>query len=932
MSFLREIAKKILTEKDRSNDELIIILPNKRASVYIQEYLRSHYKKAFFPPRIITINEWINELIPHKILTATELSFILFEVHKKINSDPGDFNDFMKWAKTLLADFDEIDRYMANPADIFSDLRNIKEIENWSFNDTELSEGQKKHLHFWNQIPEYYRLFAEILDSENEIYAGKAYRKIAENPQQFITKKYTYYFIGLNALSTSEETIIRYLLNEKKGIFETENDMFYFQNPNHEAGHFYRKICEKWKIKPTLANNFDTIPKKISIIETANQTGQAQIAGNILNNYAQQNFDLKSTAIVLADESLLIPVLKSLPESIQTANVTMGYPLKFSHIKSLIDLIFEMQFNFQKFNNSTLYHKTILRILDHSYISAIITNQSAINQLEDEIVKHNLVFIDWNFVVNGLKELEQLTPVFTRWEKVSKDGFNAFEILIDKFHTFFQNKKEFETEMEILYHFSQSIERFEKIWKRYPNEMDIKSFKRLFYQFWQNESLSFLGNPIDGIQIMGILETRILDFDNLIIAGMNEGVLPQSIISNSFIPYDLKKHHNLPTDEDHQAVFAHHFYRLIQRSKNISMIYNGNGEDNANSEKSRYITQLLNELNPVAGHSIEFFTYSPDDQNSQTKNTKYPSTEKIHEKLDYYFAEKGLSPSALNKLLQCPLDFYYRYILEMKENDQVEENIESSTFGTKIHDVLEDIFKTNFLEKNIPLQSDILRKEKKQLKSRLNEKYLETFTAEEIKYGQNRLSFEVSLDFLERFIDGQIAEIENSKEPIFIAQLEYPFKTELEFEINGKKKKIILTGLADRIDRTGTLTRIIDYKSGKCDLEKVEIPSEKNGDYDLIKLFDSDKKGYARQLLMYALMYSKSTSDHNDFTAGIISMINLKEWLQNVRKDDSSDPKITSELLNLFEKELKERVSLLYSTDFYFEHNPASKYCEHCNQ
>ncbi|MBL7899227.1 MAG: hypothetical protein JNJ99_11890, partial [Crocinitomicaceae bacterium] len=470
------------------------------------------------------------------------------------------------------------------------DLRNIKEIENWSFNDPELSEGQKKHLHFWNQIPEYYRHLDELLQSRNEIYAGKAYRKIAENPKQYIDTSFTYYFIGFNALSTSEETIIHFLLSEKKAAFETENDEFYFQNPNHEAGHFYRKLCDKWKIKPVLANHFNSTPKKLSIIETANQIGQAQIAGNILNEIGINNPDLTSTAIVLADESLLIPVLKSLPESIQTANVTMGYPLKFSHLKSLIDLIFEMQFNFQKFNNSSLYHKTILRILDHSYISSLIKSTAVINQLEEEIIEHNLVFIDWNFIVNKLKELNELTPVFTRWDEPSKDGFFAFEILIKQFNSHFQNKKEFETELEILYHFSQSVERFQKIWKRYPHQLDIKSFKRLFYQFWQNESLSFLGNPIQGVQIMGILETRLLDFHNLIIAGMNEGILPQSVMSNSFIPYDLKKHHNLPTDEDHQAIFAHHFYRLIQRSKNVSMIYNGNGEDNANSEKSRYIT------------------------------------------------------------------------------------------------------------------------------------------------------------------------------------------------------------------------------------------------------------------------------------------------------------------------------------------------------
>ncbi|MBK6525437.1 MAG: PD-(D/E)XK nuclease family protein [Crocinitomicaceae bacterium] len=492
-----------------------------------------------------------------------------------------------------------------------------------------------------------------------------------------------------------------------------------------------------------------------------------------------------------------------------------------------------------------------MRVLDHNYISLLIKDPAQLLELEKHILEHNQVFIDWQEITKHIPELGSLEIVFMQWQNPIKDTFTAMNKLVSELYTSFKLSAQKELELEMLYHFSLAYKKFESISKKYPYEMELKSFKRLFYQFWQSESLSFLGNPIEGVQIMGILETRLLDFENLIILGMNEGNLPQTNVSNSFIPFDLKKHHNLPTEEDRQAIFAHHFYRLLHRAKNVYMTYNSGGDDGGNSEKSRYITQLENELDPKFGHQISHSTYTPDDRSSAISKVQYLSVDAIHQKLDTYFSEKGLSPSALNKLINCPLDFYYRYILEMKENEQVEENIESSTFGTKIHDVLEDIFRTNFLEKNIPLSSDILKKEKPNL-----EKYLH---------------------------------------------------------------------------QTGNVIRIVDYKSGKCDDEKVVITKSWVDKNELYKLMDHDKKGYARQLLMYASMYRASNKDHHSFSAGIISMININDWLQNVRIGNDGEDLLSEDLLNAFEDELKKKIELLYNPHFIFEHNPDSQYCEHCD-
>lgn len=930
-TFLSEKSAEIFSTHSDHLDEISVIIPNKRASVYIQSHLADLAKKPFFSPEIITINEWISQQTEHKILNQHELVFLLFEIHQKIQEKAEDFNEFLKWGKTLLSDFDEIDRYMVQPNHIFGDLRNIKEIEHWSFNDEDLTDGQEKYLLFWNQINLYYDELNKALDLRGETYQGKAYKHFAQNISTLNLTQKHYYFLGFNALSASEEKIIYHLLKEKRATFYSDIDQFYYMNAEHEAGYFYRKLCDRWQMKPEAGNHFNTTPKQIHVIESAQQTGQTKIAGKLLSNFPDIKMNLNSTAIVLADESLLIPLSQELPESLKEANMTMGYPLKYSHLKSLVDLIFDLQFNFQKFKNSKLYHKSLLRVLDHNYVSSLIMKPESLTALEKHILDHNQVFIDWTEITQHLPELNTLSDVFKYWQKPSSDGFIAMNKLVSVLYESFKSAKaNKDLELELLYHFSVSFKKFERIWNQHPHAMDLKSFKRMFYQFWQGETLSFLGNPIEGIQIMGILETRLLDFENLIILGMNEGNLPQTNVSNSFIPYDLKKHHHLPTEEDRQAIFAHHFYRLLHRAKNIVMTYNSGADDSGNTEKSRYITQLKNELDLTVGHTISESTYMPDDRSSSIAAIEYTSLDAVHQKLDDYFSVKGLSPSALNKLINCPLDFYYRYILEMKENEQVEENIESSTFGTKIHDVLEDLFRTNFLDKNEPLSADKLKKEKPNLEKYLHAKYMESFTESEVKFGQNKLSFEVSLSFLNKFIDKQIEEIETIEVPIFIKELEKRLELNLEIIVNGKSKKILMSGLADRVDQVGNTIRIVDYKSGKCDHDKVVITESWVSKDEMYKLMDHDKKGYARQLLMYASMYRANHPEQKNFSAGIISMINIGDWLQNVRIGKEGDAILSEELLNAFEAELKKKIEELYAPDFLFKHNTDSTYCEHC--
>ncbi|MBK7130476.1 MAG: PD-(D/E)XK nuclease family protein [Crocinitomicaceae bacterium] len=942
-NYLKNITDKIFLISEKSIDDISIILPGKRAAVYIQKYLAEHHTKPLFLPEILTIDEWITSYSEKRILSQHELMFSFFDVHKQLSPSTNEsFNEFAKWATNLLADFDEVDRNLIDPKAIFRDLRNIKELEQWSFSDSELSKGQQQFMHLWDSLPKYYEKLHHTLNANGETTRGMVYRNLANEIDHINFHRKYFLFAGFNALSASEEKIIRHLVKYQLAEFIPDVDEFYFLNEGHEAGYFYRKIYNSWNSKPTLSSFFKDVPKEITVIESAQQTGQARIAGKILHSLSKiQGHDMSKTAIVLADESLLIPFLKYIPDELGNVNVTMGYPIKLTHFKSLLDQIFELQFSFSKFSNSKLYHRNLLRILDHAFIRAMIKKQEKVQEIEEEIKAKNKVFIDWIEVGQTLPELEPLSNVFKYWSDCVNDGFKAMRELVSCLYHHFKKISSAHLELEILYHFMVAVKKFEQIHVKYPHELDLKTFRKIMFQFWQQDSLSFLGNPIEGLQIMGILETRLIDFDTLIILGMNEGQMPQVGISNSMIPYDLRNFHGLPTEEERQAIYAHHFYRLLQRAKTVYMTYNSSADGIGNSEKSRYIEQMKNELITLPGYMYHEYTYSSEDSGANINMPQYASVNSVHEKLDHYFTNKGLSPSALNKLISCPLDFYYRYILEMKEDSGVEENIESSTFGTKIHKVLENIFRKHFLETGQPLSAKILKDEKKNLSSYLwNEYVLENadepgkvlFEAEELKYGQNKLSYEISLGFLERFIDRQIIEIEQSNDPIFIQHLEHHLETTIEIDTVLGKKSIRLIGNADRIDRINQTTRIIDYKSGKCDREKVNFPDNYLDQDQMFKLFEGSKRSYARQLLMYAVLFENNGSVRTPFSAGIISMINLSSWLQFVKSTSAEDGIISHEMLKLFKDELGRQIALLYDPNFIFSHHADSAFCEHCNK
>lgn len=938
--YLKEKIIQIFDQNSDDFSDITIVIPNKRASVYIQKHLGEHLKKVVFSPVILTISEWIDQHTTQRILTQTELLFILFEVHQEISEAPENFEQFSQWGKMLLSDFDEIDRYLLEPRDVYRNLKSIKDIENWSFDREDLSVNQENFKSIWDQLIHYYDLFNTKLTGINAIYQGRAYRQFSESLSEFDFKKH--YFLGFNALSRSEQVIFNWFKQENLGAFSFDMDHFYYDNPNHEAKHFYEKICQEWNIKPELHNTFNSQPKKIEVIETSQQISQVKIAAHKIAQWRKEGINLNETVIVLADESLLLPLTESLPFEIEHANITMGYPIKFSHLNTLIELIFDIQFNYKRYRSASIHFREVLELIEHPYTRFLNGNDALIKQFKNDLVNRNLIFISPQELIQQLPKLGVLSELIAVWHQHEYPqilaSFKLFSVQLSKA---MQPSEHLEIDLEVTYHFGKALDRFIKIYNDYPIDFKLSTFKQQLYQFWQSEELSFLGNPTQGLQVMGILETRTLDFKNIILIGMNEGILPKTNLTNSMIPRDLKGYFGLPLEEDRQAIFAHHFYRLLQSAEKICMTYNSNAEDFGGGEMSRYIKQLELELDEKYGHHFEKHTFSPSDENANTQNIRFKSTTEIQEKLIYLLKEKGLSPSAFNTLIRCPLDFYYQYILGLREENEVEENIESSTFGTKIHDVLEAILKDNFYKDGVwsPLSIAPLKAEKKKIEKRLIDAYLghedkkgKKFKLSDLKFGQNKLSIDVSVEFINRFLNKQIEELKKSNDAVTPIDLEIgqkDFFATYPLTLSGKEHQIKISGQADRIDKKGGVHRIIDYKSGKCDQSKLSLKKNRKKEPPE-EFIENSNKGYARQLLMYALMFRQRNPNIKSFSAGIISMVNINDWIQNIAADENEHAALSTELLDEFESVLLDKIASLFDPEYIFEHNSKSEYCQHC--
>ncbi|MES2800158.1 MAG: PD-(D/E)XK nuclease family protein [Bacteroidota bacterium] len=940
MKFVDQIAQLIL-EKKVEPQHLTVILPSERAIKYISAALFKANGGPLIAPQFYSIDKWIRKNTSAKIIDKTRLLIKLFQIQKEhpINAEALNFEEFLTWGQTLLSDFDEIDRYLLDSKQVFKDLSSIKELESWTVDIEQLSETQKRFMEFWDRLPDYYSRLNEQLDKEKTCYIGKAYQRLADNIEVLFTndKEHHFIFAGFNALSAAELSIITQLHSYGKATVLLNADAYYLDQEIHEAGMFQRKLMRSLKIKeaPFIANNLSTAEKNFSVIQCAQQTGQVKVAAKILNEISVKEMD--ETLVLLADETLIVPFIKNIPAKVGKANISLGLPFRNSPIKTWIELLFSIQENKQRYKTNALYHADLKSLWNHPFIDLIATvaDRKKIIQLEQKAVSNNRVFRnpDSILVSDSIDELVQLIalPWNSDWELAMQQMMKGLQFILQRV----PSADEFNQSM--IETFLHTIQEFNNIVKEKLPEMSIRSFKMLFQQHWFNKSIAYQGNPIKGLQIMGLLETRLLDFKNLIIIGLNEGNLPPLNPINTLIPMDLRRHLNLPTPKDKQGLFAHHFYRLLHHSENIWATYSSSKEKVGSNEESRYLMQLQYELaktNPAFKFNRSVYVLEQED--AAVYSFDVEKTPMILEKMDEKLANKT-SASLLKKYLECPLDFFYRYIAKLGETQDIEEQMESNTMGSIIHDAMEKLYtpfcrhdKLGVLKNPSPpaITSFDIDNFLKQYDSEIRKSFAENFDNDPKAFssGKNLLILEVALEMTKRFLLQEKKWFKAQTEAVFIEYLEFEISSPLEVKLGDHTKTINLNGIIDRVDSVGGKFRIVDYKTGAVKEDDLQLNLDAKK--ELLKILRDPKYGkHGLQLSIYIYLFKQKFGFIPD-QVGIISFINVSNGMFQFGKKKTSLDEYETALPHFVQEILAE----MYDTKIPFSHAKKANYCLYCEE
>ena len=925
-TFLAKTAQYLIETYPNNLSDVCIVLPNKRAGLFLKQHLSKLIDKPIWLPNIIGTEELIEQLSDVEVIDNVTQLFELYEVYRNTTTDPEAFEEFSKWGQILLHDFNEIDRYLVPTSGFFKHINEARALEVWNLGEREITDFQSQYLKFWKQLGSLYIAFSKHLLDKELAYQGLAYRIVAEelkeNPEQFIADKITWdkvIFIGFNALNKAEEVLIGELKKQQKSDVLFDADEYYMNDTMQESGLFLREMKKKDAFQPFnwITKKFKEEQKQINIYGIPQNIGQAKYITNILNDIdATKNYT--DTAVVLADENLLIPVLQSVPETIENINVTMGYPLKNTPTNNFFEIYFATLVNAERYGKKealTYHYKDLLKLLQLPF-SQIVLGREACTLIKDQIIKHNWVFInkekiDW---INDKLSIKLLLSYSV--ENTLAQCLKYIETAKQHYIEAKSDEDKSTIELEYLFQYAKLFNQMITLTTQYPYLDTSKGFYSMYKQILSSFSIELYGEPLKGLQVLGMLETRNIDFKNVILLSTNEGILPAGKTFNSFIPFDIKKDdtYNLPTHIEKDAVYAYHFYRLIQNAENISILYNTETNEFGSGEQSRFVTQIEHELSGLDNITIkkQLVTYPP--LNKKHVEVEVQKTEAIVTKIKQRFAN-GISPSALIAYITCPLDFYYKYVIGVREADEVEETIDHSTFGSYVHDSLEILYKP-FVGKNLTVED--LKLLLKKVPQVVQGVFSKNFTDKELKSGKNLLTLNIAQNYITTFLKGEIKFIDKLDQPLFINSLEEELKSEIE--VDGAVIK--LKGFADRIDSYGNEVRIIDYKTGLVKTTELQL---KHVD----ELLDA-KKSKAFQLLMYALMYSKSNNiDDTELTSGIISFRKLSSGYMPFGINRSKV--IDAVVLAGFENTLHDLIKEILDVNTSFKHAPVAKWCEFCD-
>lgn len=950
-SFLKLVAADLYKHTKGNLAHTAVVFPNKRAGLFFNEYLAQESDSPIWSPAYVSISELFRSLSPWEVGDPVKLVCELYKIFRRETQSTETLDDFYFWGEMLISDFDDADKNRVDTDKLFSNLQDLRNImDDYTFIDDEQEEAirqffqnfsierrtalKERFISLWNVLGNIYKGFRESLASQNIAYEGMMYRHVIEHLDVDKLPYEKYVFVGFNVLNKVEHTLFTQLKDAGKAVFYWDYDEFYMkenrQAVTHEAGEFIRRNLRDFP-SPLSGELFKNLskPKEVHYIASSTENAQARYLPQwIRNNLTTPE---KETAVVLCNEALLQPVLHSLPAEVKHVNITMGFPLSQTPVYSFLIALLELHTHGFNFKSGRYTFQSVVTLLKHPYTRQL-TGQAEL--LEKELTRNNRFYP----LPGELGKDEFLTRLFTPLSGNLNLCIRLSETLQQVAGIYQANTSGTEDTdafnqlyRESLFKAYTTINRFRTLIEEDELTVQSETFRRLLVKVLSTTNIPFHGEPAIGMQVMGVLETRNLDFRHLVLLSVNEGQLPKSGGDSSFIPYNLRKAFGMTTIEHKIAVYAYYFYRLLQRAERITLIYNTSSDGLNRGEWSRFMLQFLIEWpHPITRQFLEA-GQSPQGTSSITVEKTPDVMRQMQSLFDVRANPKAkFSPSALNYYLDCPLKFYYRYVAGLSAPDEVSAEIDSATFGSIFHYAAEHIYK------DLTTHGKVINKEALETLLR-NEVKLQDYVDTAFK----KLFFNVPQNEKPEYNGVQLinsAVIARYLKQLLQNDLRYaPFtfiasEMEVDEPIDIQTPKGVIKsrigGIIDRMDSKDGTLRIVDYKTG--------------GDADtpphVESLFIPDKKrsNYVFQTFLYAAIMCRKQPTMKIAPALLyIHRAATETYSPVIQMGEPRKPKEAVEDFSKYEKEYRERLQGLleeiFNPEKSFTQTEIIEKCTYCD-
>lgn len=956
-TFLQLVAQDLYQKIGNDLSRVAIVFPNKRASLFFNEYLAMQSDRPIWSPAYVSISELFRQLSPWKSGDPIRLVCELYKVFREETRSEETLDDFYFWGELLISDFDDVDKNLVDADRLFSNLQDLKNImDDYDFLDSEQEEAirqffqnfsierrtqlKEKFISLWDKLGDIYHHYRRNLEELGIAYEGMMYRYVMEELQSDKLKYEHYVFVGFNVLNKVETKFFERLREAGKALFYWDYDVFYTRLPRentppytHEAGEF---ILRNLKLFPNELPEavFDTLrkPKNVRFISAPTENAQARYLPEWIRSVTKRDLQEtpvkeKENAVVLCNEALLLPVLHSIPPEVKNVNITMGFPLAQTPVYSFVSALIELQTTGYRRDTGRYQYEAVQSVLKHPYTRQLSTSAES---LEKQLTSDNRFFP----LPSELKQDIFLEQIFT-----PKTGISAL----------CQYLTEMLREVAILYRQEQETDDIfnqlyrESLFKSYTlinrllnlidnGELNIQidTLRRLLCRLLATSNIPFHGEPAIGMQVMGVLETRNLDFRNLIMLSLNEGQLPKAGGDSSFIPYNLRKAFGMTTIEHKNALYAYYFYRLIQRAENVTLLYNTASEGLNRGEMSRFMLQFLVE----SPHSIsrEYLEAGQSPQSGrEIRVEKTPEIiTRMYERYDVNRHPKSLfSPSALNTYLDCRLKFYYRYVAGLKAPDEVSAEIDSALFGTIFHRAAELVYKdltANGKEIRKDDLEQVLRNDIKlqnYVDTAFKEEFFHVALTEKPEFnGTQLINAKVITSYLRQLLRNDL-----QYAPFFMEGMEKKVTEIIEIETPQGKLALNIGGTIDRIDSKDDTLRIVDYKTGGS-------PKTPENIKQLFTPADG-RPNYIFQTFLYASIMCRKQSLKVAPSLLYIHRAASETYSPVIEMGEARQPKMPVNNFAFYEDEFRERLQTLlqeiYNPEEAFTQTEDTKKCEFCD-